>query len=652
MKLTVKITNVNYRDAKQNFYILKVTVLKNTSTMFKLKNTTLWGNTTEILSKGDILEIETIYNKNKNCLDLKEILNRVQEADEQLVNFFTENTEKISKATFQNIFSKHTLKEIEQNNDLLNNFKLGKSKKESILNAIKEYNKRTEINHIAIVAGITMEQANQIFNIYGENCTSIILSNPYKFYFNNILTWGECDNLFYKWDLSTEIREKAFLSKQIYDYCYLNGNTCIPKSEIENKTLLEEMLKNDIYKEYNNCIYFRKLYNLERKLENRIKEIAKNENDNIICTTQEEAIQNALQYKISIITGGGGTGKTYTINKIINELENRGLTYTLLAPTGKASDRIGEVTGKETATIHRKLGLNATEYSEPKPITEDYIIIDEFSMVDLELATTLFDNISDNSKVVIVGDVNQLPSVGLGNVLNDLINSNLIKVTKLQRVYRQQQNSGILDNSYNIIEEKEMDLTFNDFKFIKSDDIDFIQNYILQNYNKDTTQILTSQHQGNLGTDVLNLLIQDKKTNDEQKFQIGDKVIQTKNNYDLDIYNGNIGTIENIEQKVILGELHNVVTVNYANVNKVIEYDNSNSSELELAYALTIHKSQGSEFQKVIIPIIKEDEFMLNKNLLYTAISRGKQEVILIGDFEIFEKCRKINIKRISNLLK
>ena len=210
---------------------------------------------------------------------------------------------------------------------------------------------------------------------------------------------------------------------------------------------------------------------------------------------------------------------------------------------------------------------------------------------------------------------------------------------------------GILENSYNIVNESDLDFSYNDFKFIESDDLDFIQNFIIKNYDENT-QILSSQHEGLIGTNVINLLIQNKQEDDEQVFKVGDKVIQTINNYDLNIFNGNIGIIEDIRQEVIQGELQNLITVNFENVNKVIEYDNSNSKELDLAYCLTIHKSQGSEFQKVIIPIVSSDEFLLYKNLIYTGITRSKKECILIGDFETFEKSRKKNIKRISNLLK
>ena len=652
MKLTIKITNVNFKDMKKNFYILKVSILKNSNSVIKLKNTTLFVTTTETLCKGDILEIEASYNKNKNCLDLTQIINRVTEEKETLINFFVENTEKISKSTFQKIFNNNSIDDIEKNPSLLDIYRLGKTKKNSILNTIKEYKKREDMHHLAIASGLTIEQANQIYDEFGENYYSI-LENPYKLYFFNILSWSECEKLFYKWNVKDEVREKALVSKQIYDFCN-NGSTCIPKSEIENTSLLDEMIQNFIYKEYKNCIYFQKIYYIERQLEKRIKELAKNENDGIISTTQNEAIQNALDFKISIITGGPGTGKTFTINKIVEQLEKRHFSYCLTAPTGKAADRLGEVTGRETYTIHRKLGLTVSEYTDLNVIEEDYIVIDEFSMIDLKLAKILFENVSDNTKIVIVGDVAQLPSVGIGNVFNDLIESNLIKTTKLSRVFRQQQNSGILENSYNIIDEKDINLSYDDFKFIKSDDIDFIQDYIIKNYNKDTTQILSAQHSGSLGTDALNLLLQNKQNEDEdeQIFQIGDKVIQTINNYDLNVYNGNIGTIEEIRQEVVQGELQNLITVNFENVNKVIEYDNSNLKELDLAYVLTIHKSQGSEFDKVIIPIVNTDEFLLNKNLLYTGITRSKKEVVLIGDFETFEKCRKININRISNLLK
>ena len=341
MKLTVKITNVNYRDMKKNFYICKISIIKNTNSVFRLKNTTLLGNTTETLCKNDVIEIDANYNKGKNCLDLVKIISRSNGENEALINFFVENTEKISKTTFQKLFKEHTLEEIEKNPIILNDYKIGKTKKDSFIAALTEYKKRTEIHHFAILSGFSIEQANQIYEIYGDNFYSI-LENPYKLYFSKILTWKECDLLHLKWDLKEDIKERALLTKQIFDYCYLSGNTCIPKDEIENKILLDEMLENGTYKEYKNCIYFKKLYDIERQLEKRIKEIAKNENDRIISNSQEEAVQNALRYSISVITGGPGTGKTYTINQIVKELEKRKFSYCLLAPAGKAADRMGD----------------------------------------------------------------------------------------------------------------------------------------------------------------------------------------------------------------------------------------------------------------------------------------------------------------------
>lgn len=657
MEIKFKITNINYKNTKTNYYILRGRVLKNTNKILKLKNVTVKGTINkQTISKGDILTIECNYNKTDDCLYFVKLIETEDTLKEEQINFFVQNTNKISKQTISKIFTTYSLEDIERDNSLLDNLKLSENKKQQILECLDKYVQNTQVQFILhSFCKLSLEQCNLIYSLYKQDSVNIIKSNPFTLYFNKVATWTECINIFNTYNLKQEVLEKAIFYKNLFDKCYLEGNTCIRKEEIENKELLEELIKEDKLKEYKDCIYLNKLYWLERKLEQRIKEILDNTinvNTNIVDTEQEDAVQNALHNGLSILTGGPGTGKTYTVNLLVKKLEELGYSYCLLAPTGKAADRMSELTNRETSTIHRKLKIAPYDFlqEETEKLEEQYVIIDECSMLDLELSYYLFNSIDyKKTHIVLVGDVNQIPSVGPGNVFKDLIDSKLIKTTKLTKVYRQSLNSKIVTNSYNLINNKDLDYSKSvDFEFIECKDIEYIQNYIKQNYNS-STQILTTQHESQLGTDVLNLIIQNKE---KEGFYIGDKVIQTVNNYDLDVYNGNIGYVIDKKEEVINGELQTLLTVEFNNINKKIEYNNSTIKELKLAYALTIHKSQGSEFDTVILPIFNCLEFMLNKNLLYTAFTRAKKKLILIGDKEVLENTKNKEITRLSNLFK
>lgn len=657
MEIKFKITNINYKNIKTNYYILIGRVLKNTNKILKLKNVTVKGTINkQTISKGDILTIECNYNKTEDCLYFTKLIETEDTLKEEQINFFIQNTSKISKTTISKILNTYTIEEIEKDNNVLDNLKLSKNKKQQILECLDKYTKNKQVEFILnCFCKLSLEQCNLIYSLYKEDSINIIKSNPFTLYFNKVATWNECINIFNVYNLKKEILERAIFFKNIFDKCYTSGNTCIRKEEIENKELLEELIKEDKLKEYKDCIYLNKLYWLERKLEQRINEILDNTinvNTNIVDTEQKDVIENALNNGLSILTGGPGVGKTYTINLLVKKLEELGYSYCLLAPTGKAADRMAELTERETSTIHRKLKIAAYDFlqEETEEIEEQFCIIDECSMLDLELSYYLFNSIDYNkTHIVLVGDVNQIPSVGPGNVFKDLIDSKLIKTTKLTKVYRQSLNSKIVTNSYNLINNKDLDYgKSNDFEFIECKDIEYIQNYIKQNYNS-STQILTTQHESQLGTDILNLIIQNKE---KEGFYIGDKVIQTVNNYDLDVFNGNIGYVTDKKEEVIDGELQTILTVEFNNINKTIEYNNSTIKELKLAYALTIHKSQGSEFDTVILPIFNCLEFMLNKNLLYTAFTRAKKKLILIGDKEVLENTKNKEIIRLSNLFK
>lgn len=378
---------------------------------------------------------------------------------------------------------------------------------------------------------------------------------------------------------------------------------------------------------------------------------------------QREAIQLILTSPLSILTGGPGTGKTRTIQSLLKAmgLINPSTVAVLCAPTGKAANRLGEVTGQPSMTIHRLIGLGSAFKGKVKKqsLEADFLIIDEFSMADASLTHSLLKALSDGVRVVFVGDVNQLPSVGPGAVLNDFISSGAIPCKRLQTVFRQAQESNIIENAYRVLahdigpELLQLKLTdkksaVNDFNFVQRDTPESVLDLCLHavdtffqrgEYGINDLQILTPIRKGTLGVYNLNGLLQKKfnptgepYTVRDREFRVGDKVIQVVNNYELEVFNGETGVISAIGE---IGAF--ALIVEYSNDRSVL-YEEKDLDQLELAYAITVHKSQGSEFPVVIMPIHETNQRSFNKNLIYTAITRAKNKVILIGQEAVIDE--------------
>ncbi len=390
---------------------------------------------------------------------------------------------------------------------------------------------------------------------------------------------------------------------------------------------------------------------------------------------QEEAVREAASNGLLVITGGPGTGKTTTINTIIRYFEEEGLDIFLAAPTGRAAKRMSETTGVEARTIHRMLEVNGGaegnagfERNEDNPLETDVIIIDEMSMVDVSLMYHLLKAVLPGTRLILVGDVNQLPSVGAGSVLRDIIESGRFHVVRLTKVFRQAAQSDIIVNAHRINrgEPVSLDNKSMDFFFLKRFEADVIIRVAIQLIHQKLPkfvdaapfdiQVLTPMRKGLLGVERLNGILQqylnppssDKKEHEYHDiiFREGDKVMQIKNNYQLEweirseygiaiekgmgIFNGDMGVIRTINTYA------ETMTVEFDEA-RLVDYSLKQLEELELAYAITIHKSQGSEYPAVVIPLLTGPRMLMNRNLLYTAVTRAKKCVTLVGDDRTFQ---------------
>lgn len=553
--------------------------------------------------------------------------------------------------------------------------------------------------------GISPTYSAKIFKVFGKNTIEEIRSNPYKLA-DEVFGIGfkTADRI--AGSLGIDPYSKYRISsgiKYVLSQASTNGHTYIPEEKLKeltsqllevdinniNDALVSLMLNKSIYTERtaeSNHVYLSPFYNAElgvcKKLaelagtefkgnledfEEKIQKIQKEEGL-ILAERQKEAIKEALLNGVLVITGGPGTGKTTIIKSIIKLLQNEGLEVSLAAPTGRAAKRMTEATGFEAKTIHRFLEIgymgleNELSFSrnETNPVDADVIIIDEMSMVDILLMSHLLKAIEPGSRLILVGDVDQLPSVGAGNVLKDIISSSLVKTVKLTEIFRQAEESMIIVNAHRVNK--------GEFPYLNAKDKDF---YFMPRYNAEGIvstivslcckrlpntysydplrhiQVLTPTKKGPVGVISLNAELQKAlnpqlpKKNEKSFrgfiFREGDRVMQVKNNYNLlwakndnpevegqGVFNGDMGIIQEINQ-----EDQKIVVL--FDDDKLVDYDFSIIDEIEPAYAITIHKSQGSEFPVIILPLYPGPKVLMTRNLLYTAITRAKDLVILVG---------------------
>ena len=522
------------------------------------------------------------------------------------------------------------------------------------------------------ISGIGFMTADKIAkNIGVESTSDFRIQSGIKYVLNQFSSAG--NTYMPKEELIKEVTNVLNIEKELVEENVYNA-------ALENKIKIEKI--NEIEAVFSLPYYYCELgvtnkiitlsienfRTINTDVEFEVEEFEKNNNIKF-ADAQREAIIGAFDNGIEIITGGPGTGKTTIIKSIIEIYEKNKMRVLLAAPTGRAAKRLSESTGREAKTIHRLLEVGTSDdeksffgKGEGSPLEGDVIIIDEASMIDIMLMHSLLKAIELGTRVIIVGDVDQLPSVGPGNVLKDLIESNFIKVVRLNAVFRQGKESLIVTNAHKInngempcLNRRDGDFFF-DNKEDNEEILDTIVDLInrrLPRFNKSwdrlkDIQILTPMRKGILGVQNLNNKLQEilnppspnKKEKEVKEiiFREGDKVMQTKNNYQIEwfringygdnegkgVFNGDMGFIESIN------ETDKTVTVIFDDERKVI-YDYIYLDELDLAYAITIHKSQGSEFKVVITPAFMGSPFLMNRNLLYTGITRAKELVVVVG---------------------
>lgn len=572
-----------------------------------------------------------------------------------------------------------------------------------IYDILKDNFKSEEVFAKLFSYGLSSKMVYKLFEKYSILASDKVIENPYRLIYEvDGFGFRKSDNLALNigFKETDSIRIKEAILYTLDAICNQNGFTFLTEDQLINssvnvlnknvnvfiddslvKTNLES-LKNEGKIIFDSGNYFNKrLYDSEVKTSDRIKlMLAKEKSDvlfdkqkikNIVLNLEEtlnikytdlqkEAIVRSLSSKLSIITGGPGTGKTTVIKGIINtyaHLVNASVTsdtvsfdIKLLAPTGRAAKRMSEATGLKATTIHKGLGYNydgGFTLNEYNPMFVKLLIIDEASMIDIELAANLFKAIPLSCQVIFVGDENQLPSVGPGAFLHDIIASNTFQITRLKEVMRQEALSNIIKLSKDVLYEH---LDFNMFKehkevFYYPSDSTNVSNVLIKimdafvnkggDINKDI-QVLIPMYAGVAGIDVINNIIQERYNKSpkvlvrgDKLFKVNDKVLQLKNDQKYEIMNGDIGTIIDIindnDKSYLLIEFDE----------RVISYDVKDLDNLCLAYAISVHKSQGSEYKNVIMPIVKSYQVMLKKKILYTAITRAKEKLIIIGDYSV-----------------
>lgn len=697
---------VIFKSEDTGYVVAKITANKEVNTIV---------GTMPLIKEGQQIEVKGEWIKHKqfgrqfNVEEYKEVLpTSTKKIEKYLSTGIIHGIGPVTAKKIVKAFGEETLNILDNNIERLKEVEgIGKKKYNIIYQSYLETRELKDIIMFFQKHGVTINQCLKIYKKFGGDAQNIVSENPY------ILS-DEISGIGF---LTSDRIAKSLGIEPISDFriqsgikYVLNsfsglGNTYMPKDKLINeaqrvlsvdKELIEVNIYNSVLEgkikieKINEieAVYSLPYYFCELGVTNKIITLSienfqtinsditfeissfERKNNIVFADSQKEAILGAFENGIEIITGGPGTGKTTIIKCIIEIYENNGMKVLLAAPTGRAAKRMTESTGREAKTIHRllEMGVSDNENSffgrgEGEPLEGDVIIVDEASMIDIMLMNSLLKAIKLGTRLIIVGDADQLTSVGPGNVLRDLIDSEFIKVVRLKDIFRQGKESMIITNAHRINngELPYLNKKGGDFFFDNRESNEEILETILDLVNRRLPifnskwnkirdfQVLSPTRKGILGVDNLNNELQSilnppSKDKKERKFKDsvfreGDKVMQTKNNYSLKwnringygdnegvgIFNGDMGFIESISEE------NRTVTVVFDDERRIV-YDNLYVEELELAYAITIHKSQGSEFKVIITPAFMGSAFLMNRNILYTGITRAKELVVVVGN--------------------
>lgn len=691
MKIKGIVTNIIFRNDDSGYTILSVDTSDSDITCV---------GTMPFFNQGDNVEMEgeiVYHDKYGEQFNISSISLLKPSSRSSIIKFLSSgNLKGIGKKTAKAIyeaFGKDSIDLVYQNTDrLLEVEGIGKKKLEDIKLSVEETrDSRRSIEYLQGL-NISYSLAMKIYQKYGESTIDLVKHNPYKLVEDiRGIGFAMADNiaLNMQMDSSSKFRISAGLYHVLNAEADLNGHTCLKLDYLVDKSTsllklevekIKEVINDDVIAgklvlvaiEDVNYIYSASLLKAEKSVamalaskidENYIFDIDFDYDLSVFSDEQREAIKMAFESMAFVITGGPGTGKTTIINAICKILSKNKLSYALAAPTGRAAKRIKESTGEDAYTIHRLIGIRpdeiVAEYNEDNPIEKDYLIVDEMSMVDIHLMKNLLAAVGEKTAIILVGDSDQLPSVGPGNVLKDILDTD-IKSVRLKKIFRQAGKSNIIvnahrinDGKYPILNEKDKD-----FFFIDADNRNFMDNLInllkvrLPEYYKfdpiKDIQILSPSKKTDWGVANINEKIQEaiNKENESLKvnnrlFKLKDKVMQVRNNYDLKainhgddfdegVYNGDIGFVEKIDT------IDESLDVRFDD-GRLIRYKKEEIKDLDLSYAITIHKSQGSEFPCLIIPMMQVAPMLLTRNLLYTGVTRARKIVILLGKKNILK---------------
>ena len=577
---------------------------------------------------------------------------------------------------------------------------IGKKRVEKIK---ESWEKQKDIKNVMLFLqqyGVSTAYAAKIYRQYGKESIEKVKDNPYRLaddiwgigfktadgiaskmgYENNDIRRCKSGLLYTLNELSNDGHVYA-VEEQLVE----SAKKLLEADEEPIREALKEMLASEDLIEENEAIYLPPFYHSERGTAKKLLSLLLVNTSTLfdgqmdIDAIQKQSgieyhdvqiapIKQAIDSKVMVLTGGPGTGKTTTTQGIIAAYKAAGLRILLAAPTGRASKRMSEATGMEAKTIHRLLEYNPQDgykRNDENPLEGDALIVDECSMIDIILMYNLMKAIPEHMRLVMVGDIDQLPSVGAGNVLRDIIESEKIPVIRLTRIFRQAQSSRIVMSAHAINQGRFPDISNGmntDFFFIKKDDpeqvadeiVKLVRDRLPKAYKQPlcNIQVLTPMQRSVVGAGNLNTVLQQALNHNTlslsrggNTYKLGDRVMQIRNNYDKNVFNGDIGTVEkvNLEDRTL--------TINFDDT--MVEYEASELDEVVLAYATTIHKSQGSEYPIVVIPVLMTHFVMLQRNLIYTGITRAKKICVLIGQTKALSYAiRNLTVSKRNTLLK